>query len=189
MRVQVKGKPVDTSPALESYAEKRLQKLEKYFHRIKVAEVTTSVQRNWHTVEVLVEGDGVYLRAEERCQDMYEAVDLVSKKLEHQVRRFKGKLARKPRDSRDGVRAEEEALTAAEEAAIEAGTEETEEEAMPEIVRQKSFAVKPMAAEEAAEQMELLNHGFFVFLNAQTEQVNVIYRRRDGNYGLIEPSI
>lgn len=187
MRVLVKGKSEDVSAALESYAEKRLQKLEKYFHKVKVAEVTTSVQKGWHIVEVLVEGDGILLRAEERCQDMYEAIDLVSKKLEQQVRRFKGKLTRRPRDSRDGA-----AVAEAEPAVdldLEAEDLEGDEDSdLPRIVRQKRFAVKPMSAEEAAEQMELLNHSFFVFLNAQTEQVSVIYRRRDGNYGLIEPT-
>lgn len=193
MRVQVKGKSSEVSPGLESYAEKRLQKLEKYFRKIQYAEVTTSAQKSWNTVEVLVEGDGIFLRAEERRQDLYEAVDFVSKKLEEQVRRFKGKLIDRPRDNHrtpppgmiEGELAEE----------VDEEAEEVEETAgapapeTPQIVRQKRFPMKPMSPEEAALQMELLNHSFFVFQNARTDQVSVIYRRNDGNYGLIEPAL
>jgi len=169
MLVIVKGKNLEITPALKAYAEKKLQRLGKYFSSIQTLEVTQSIQRNWHIVEVLLEGDGVLMRAEERGTDMYEAIDLVAKKLEEQVRRFKERLVDKSRAARD---------TATGEAA-----EEAEE---PRIVRVKRFALKPMSPEEACQQMELLNHSFFVFLNTETEQVNVIYKRRDGNYGLIE---
>jgi len=169
MLVIVKGKNLEITPALKAYAEKKLQRLGKYFSSIQTLEVTQSIQRNWHIVEVLLEGDGVLMRAEERGTDMYEAIDLVAKKLEEQVRRFKERLVGKSRAARD---------TATGEVA-----EEAEE---PRIVRVKRFALKPMSPEEACQQMELLNHSFFVFLNTETEQVNVIYKRRDGNYGLIE---
>ena len=174
MLINVKGKNIDITPALKAYSEKKLQRLQKYFNHIQLMEVTQSLQRNWHVVEVLVEGDGILLRAEERATDMYEAIDLVSKKLEEQMRRYKERLVRKHRTAAEEPLPEEEAV------------EESEE---PRIVRIKRFPIKPMAPEEAAQQMELLNHSFFVFLNAETQQVNVIYKRRDGNYGLIEPAV
>lgn len=174
MLINVKGKNIEITPALREYSEKKLQRLQKYFNHIQLMEVTQSLQRNWHVVEVLVEGDGILLRAEERATDMYEAIDLVAKKLEEQMRRYKERLVRKPRTAAEEPFPEEEVV------------EESEE---PRIVRIKRFPIKPMAPEEAAQQMELLNHSFFVFLNAETQQVNVIYKRRDGNYGLIEPAV
>jgi putative sigma-54 modulation protein len=182
MRVTVTGKNVQVTDALKSYAEKKLQKLTRYFSSIKDAQVTQSIQRNWHIVEVQVEGDGIFLRAEERSGDMYASIDAVVEKLEKQAKRFKGKLMAHPRVA-EGVLTTEEG---AEPSLDELSDDETEE-GMPTIVKMKRFAIKPMIAEEAAMQMGLLNHDFFVFLNAETEQVNVLYRRKDGNYGMIEP--
>jgi putative sigma-54 modulation protein len=180
MRVTVKGRNVQVTEPLKAYAEKKLQKLTKYFHNINEAEVTQSIQRNWHIVEVLVEGDGIFLRGEERSGDMYASIDAVVEKLEKQLERFKGKLTAHPRPADmaavEGIEGSPEELS-----------EEEAEEGLPTVVKTKRFGIKPMNAEEAAMQMELLNHDFFVFLNAETEQVNVLYRRKDGNYGLIEP--
>ncbi|MDO8683024.1 MAG: ribosome-associated translation inhibitor RaiA [Armatimonadota bacterium] len=187
MQVNVKGKNIDVTDALKRYAEKKVQKLGKYFKEIKEAQVTQSVQRNWHIVEVQLEGDGVTLRGEERTDNMYASIDQVVEKLEKRIMRFKGKLYGKSLE--EGPK-EKEALREA--AAIEAGAVATEEapvEPMPVIVRTKRFAVKPMAPDEAAFEMEMMHHDFHMFLNAQTEQVNVVYKRKDGNYGLIEPAI
>jgi putative sigma-54 modulation protein len=181
MRVTVKGRNVQVTDPLKAYAEKKLQKLTKYFNNIKEAEVTQSIQRNWHIVEVLVEGDGIFLRGEERSGDMYASIDAVVEKLEKQLERFKGKLLAHPRPA-ETTEGEEGAEDLTDEL-----TDEEAEEGLPTVVKTKRFAIKPMAAEEAALQMELLNHDFFVFLNSETEQVNVLYRRKDGNYGLIEP--
>lgn len=182
MRVTVKGRNVQVTDALRVYAEKKLQKLTKYFNNIKEAQVTQSIQRNWHIVEVVIEGDGIFLRGEERSGDMYASIDAVVDKLERQLERFKGKLTAHPRPA-DLEAAVEEGS----EPSLEELSDEEAEEGLPTIVKTKRFAIKPMNPEEAAMQMELLNHDFFVFLNAETEQVNVLYRRKDGNYGLIEP--
>ena len=186
MQVNVKGKNIEVTDALKRYAEKKVQKLGKYFKEIREAQVTQSVQRNWHIVEVQVEGDGVTLRGEERTDNMYASIDQVVDKLEKRIMRFKGKLYGKSLD--EGPK-EKEALRAAivQEAAA---AEETEgEELMPGIVREKRFAMKPMSPDEAAVEMEFLHHDFHVFLNDHTEQINVVYRRKDGNYGLIEPAV
>lgn len=183
MRVTVKGKNVHVSDSLKAYAEKKLQKLGKYFGNIKEAQVTQSVQRGWHVIEVQVEGDGVFLRGEDRSPDMYACVDAIIEKLEKQVKRFKGKLMLHPRE---GVGAAMAAEVEEPLGAVEEGDED-ENGPLPGVVRTKRFAIKPMVPDEAAMQMELLNHDFFVFLNGETDQVNVLYRRKDGNYGLIEP--
>lgn len=180
MRVIVKGKNVDVTDALQRYAEKKVQKLEKYFHSIKEAVVTQSTQRNWHIVEVTLEGDGILLRGEERSDNMYASIDQVVEKLEKQIKRFKGKLIERvhpeepPKEHVATIPPPEEAVS-----------EEVEE--TPTIVRMKKVSLEPMSPDEAAAQMELLNHDFYLFLNAETDAVNLIYRRKDGNYGLIEP--
>lgn len=185
MLVTVKGKNVEVTPALRDYAEKKLSRLSKYFGEIKEARVVQSVQRNQHIVEVMLEGDGVLLRGEERGADMYAAVDLVLEKLEHRVKKFKGKLHN--RAHQQGPR-EKEHLK--ERTVTEAQTPEgvvPEEEYEPTIARVKRFAAKPMAPEEAARQMELLHHDFFVFVNSESSEVSVVYRRKHGDYGLLVP--
>lgn len=179
MRITVKGKNMTVSDALQRYAEKKVDRLGKHFQNIKEAIVTTSMQRNSHIVEVTLEGDGIILRGEERTDNMYASIDLVVEKLETRVERFKGKLLERVHP--DEPPKEHVATVPAEEA--EAGPQE----GLPRIVRSKRFPLKPMPMEEAAMQMELLNHDFFIFLNSETDQASVIYKRQDGNYGLIEP--
>ena len=185
MLIHIKGKHVEVTDALKSYIEKKLQKLEKYFQDIREANVTLSVQRGMHIVEVQLEGDGILLRGEERRgNDMYASIDEVVEKLERRVEKFKGKRAGKSIDEgpKEKSAIKDQAMVAA------FGPEETELEDMPMLVRTKRFALKPMTPEEAAQQMELLHHDFFVFRNSETEEVNVVYKREDGNYGLIEPA-
>jgi len=187
MLIQVKGRNLEVTDALQNYVDKKLQKLEKYFHEIREATVTMSVYRGMHVVEVMLEGDGVLLRGEERRgTDMYGSIDQVVEKLEIRVKKFKGKLYGKTTEA--GPKAKEaikdQTMTAA--FGPESGEEATEE--APSIVRTKRFAMKPMVPEEATQQMELLHHDFFVFRNSQTNDVNVVYKREDGNYGLIEPA-
>ncbi len=181
MRITVKGKNMAVSDAIQRYAEKKVERLGKYFQNIKEALVTASTQRNWHIVEITLEGDGIILRGEERSDNMYASIDQVVEKLEKQVKRFKGKLIER-------VHPEEPPKEHAATAPIEEILA-TAPEALPRIVRSKRFPLKPMPPDEAATQMELLNHDFFVFLNTDTDQVSVIYKRQDGNYGLIEPEI
>ncbi|MEN6520692.1 MAG: ribosome-associated translation inhibitor RaiA [Armatimonadota bacterium] len=190
MLVTVKGKNVEVTDALKRYAEKKVQKLEKYFKDIKEAQITQSVQRNWHIVEVQLEGDGVLIRGEERSDDMYASIDLVVEKLERRVKKFKGKLLGKStEEGPKGKEAQRDQLVA-DAIGIENIDADTEEpEFTPTIVRMKRHAFKPMNPDEAANQMELLHHDFFVFLNSDTELLNVVYKRKDGNYGLIEPDI
>lgn len=177
MRITVKGKNMPVTDSLQQYAEKKVEKLGKHFQNLKAAQVTTSMQRNLHIVEISLEGDGITLRGEERSSDMYASIDLVVEKLESQAKRFKGKLAGRVHP---GAPPKEHIPAQAED-------ETDAEKGIPKIVRTKKFPLKPMPPEEAAMQMELLNHDFFIFLNTDTDSVSVIYKRHDGNYGLIEP--
>ncbi|SMB91447.1 SSU ribosomal protein S30P [Thermanaeromonas toyohensis ToBE] len=176
MRLVVRGKNFEVSDALRQYAEKRLKKLERFLGEEVEVQVTMSVSRDRHIVEVTVPLDGYLLRGEEATGDMYGSIDLVLEKLEKQMEKYKTRLAKKVK----GNALKEEAIISL------LKEEETEE---PKVVRTKRFPIKPMSVEEAILQMNLLGHNFFVFANAETEQVNVLYRRKDGNYGLIEPEL
>lgn len=181
MRITVKGKNMVVTDALQRYAEKKVEKLGKYFENLKSATVTQSTQRNWHIVEVSLDGDGVVLRGEERSDNMYASIDAVVEKLESQIKRFKGKLT-----DRAHVEPPREVISEEE---TEEAAEDDVDQGLPEIVRTKRFPIKPMTPEEASLEMEMLNHGFFVFRNGDTDAVNVVYKRQDGNYGLLEPEL
>jgi len=170
VHIAVRGKNMDVTPALKEYVEKRLGKIEKYFDYPVSPQVTLSLERDRHIVEVTLPVNGMLLRGEEETGDMYSAVDLVLEKIEKQIDKYRTRLTRRNRAQAKG------------------GTPEyidTSDE--PVIVRVKRFALKPMTVEEAVLQMNLLGHDFFVFRNAENEEVDVVYRRKDGNYGLIEP--
>ncbi|MGQ9512097.1 ribosome hibernation-promoting factor, HPF/YfiA family [Thermodesulfitimonas sp.] len=174
MQVVVRGKNIKVTDALRGYVEKRLAKLDRFFNGLSEAQVTLSVERGNHRIEVTIPVNGMILRGEEATYDMYAAVDLVVEKLEKQIERYKSRFNRRARVGN---------VPAAEVAAPEP-VEDTEKN---EVVRVKRFAIKPMNIDEAIMQMNLLGHNFFVFRNAETEAVCVLYRRKDGNYGLIEP--
>ncbi|WP_123054808.1 ribosome-associated translation inhibitor RaiA [Clostridium sp. JN-1] len=173
MRIFVTGKNIEVTNALRNVVEKKLSKLDKYFNPEVKANVTLSVQKNSQIVEVTIPFNGVILRGEEKNSDMYASIDLVVDKLEGQIRKQKTKLQR--RNHGNSLRFQ----------SIPDVDKDANEE--PKIVRTKKFAIKPMSAEEAVLQMELLGHNFFVFESAEDEEVNVVYKRKDGNYGLIEP--
>lgn len=155
---------------VKDYIEKRVQKLEKYFPRDYQANIVISELRGLTTTEITLHVASTYLRVETTDKDVRTAFDKAIDKMEIQLKKFKNKLQSRLNDS---IRYEME--------------EEIVEEEENKIVRSKKFGVKPMSPEEASLQMELLGHMFFVFLNADTEVINVIYKRKDGQYGLIEP--
>jgi putative sigma-54 modulation protein len=177
MNIQVRGDHLEITDALRDYAEKKIGRLDKYFDMPPetAVNVTLSVEKDIHTVEVTMIIGGLILRAEENSPDMYASIDLVTEKLEKQIEKYKTKLNRRFRQ--EGIR-----TLFQETGTAPADTKE------PEVVRVKRFAVKPMPVEEAIMQMDLLGHDFFVFSNAETDEVNVVYKRKDGQYGLIEPT-
>jgi putative sigma-54 modulation protein len=174
MKIEVRGKNIEVTPALNDYAVKRLNKLEKHVEQEVSAAVALSVEGELQKVEVTVSLPGFILRGEVVQLDLYAAIDEVVEKLERQLEKYKTKLYKRYRDK--GIK---QALV---------GQPETYQAEEPiKIVRSKRFALKPMDEEEAVMQMDLLGHNFFVFFNAKTEEVNVVYKRNDHNYGLIEP--
>jgi putative sigma-54 modulation protein len=178
MQIIVKGKNIEVTEALREYALEKVSRVEKYLDRILKTEIEMSVEKNPkiqdnQVVEVTIFSSGPIIRARESAVDMYQAIDLVSSKLERQARRVKKKMIDRSHHVKNPFK--------------ESAAPLSEEEAEAAIVKTKSFPLKPMIPEEACLQMELLGHDFFVFINAETEETNVVYRRRDGNYGLIEP--
>ena len=175
MRITISGKGTEIPPGLREHAESKLKKLERYLKKIESVEITQSQERGRQVIEVIVNANGLLIRSEERSADARTAIDLVLEKLERQIKKSRRKWLDRVHSPGD-------------EAAAELPPEDWEEEATEgRIVRTKRFAIKPMIPEEAAAQMELVGHDFYVFSNADTGAVNVLYRRRDGNYGLIEP--
>ncbi|MGN8913922.1 ribosome hibernation promotion factor [Anaerofustis butyriciformans] len=171
MRTDIKFKNYNGDYALiEKEAEKKLDRLSKYFPKDPKASIMISEVRGLVTTEITLTVDSTFLRVEVSDRDVRNGIDKAIEKLEAQIKKNKDKLKKKLTDS---IRYEEE--------------EDEIEQDNSKIVRSKKFAIKPMLPEEAALQMELLDHVFFVFLNATTDSVNVIYKRKDGQYGLIEP--
>ncbi|MFC3886547.1 ribosome hibernation-promoting factor, HPF/YfiA family [Bacillus songklensis] len=184
MKYNIRGENIEVTPAIRDHVERKLSKLERYFDQEIDADVHVNlkVYNNKQKIEVTIPMTHLVLRAEEAHEDLYAATDLVVDKLERQIRKHKTKVNRKLRE-RDAVKyvfrgVEEES----------AATVVQDEEDELEVVRNKRFDLKPMDSEEAILQMNMLGHSFFVFTNAETNATNVVYRRKDGRYGLIEPN-
>ncbi len=182
MDVIITGRNVEVTDWIRDYVNKKVGKLSRYLPEAKEArvELTREKTRNAtarETVQVTIWANGSILRAEEKSADLFAAVDAVTDKMERQIERFKGKRRRR-RQAAPAL-----ALSGA------LGMEEEEESSGPAIVRVKQFPISPMSVEEAIDQMELLGHDFFVFYNADTSNMNVVYKRKDGNYGLLQPEM
>jgi putative sigma-54 modulation protein len=181
MQINITAKGVAVPPGLKDIAERKLGKLARLLRQIDTVDITCSRERQWRVVEIVLKANGLLVRGEDRAVDIRSAVESLVDKLERRVKKSRSKMIDRYRQAPETRSAwEAEAAEVAEVAELGAESE-------PRVVRSKSFTVKPMSPEEAAAQMDLLGHGFYVFMNAETEQVNVLYRRRDGNYGLIEP--
>ena len=180
MRLSVKGKNLEVSDSIKSYAEEKLQKLDRQLHELTLVELELAVERNPsisanQIAEATIWTKGPVLRAREASGDMRASIDQLTEKLLRQVKHYRDRRTRRNMRSNGAVPS--------------GGMPVTSEEVEPQIVKTKQFAVKPMSSEEAALQLELVGHDFFVFQNADTGDVNVIYRRNDGGYGLIEPQL
>lgn len=177
VRLNIKGKNIEVTPALREYAEKRVAKLNKFFQWREdvLVDVLLSVEKDDRRAEITYRLGGLVMRGESTHRDMYAAIDEASDKLDRQVRRHKNRLSERLHASPRLMEAE-----APTDAADNGG---------PSVVRTKRFLIKPMDLDEAIMQMELLGHDFFVFASAETEEINVLYRRKDGQYGLIEPTM
>ena len=172
MNVTITGKNMEVTDYLRELCLKKIEKLDKYFPNDTDAQVVMSVEKNRHIIEVTIPYRGGVIRGEEVTGDMYASIDNVVAKLDRQIQKHKTKLSKSLRyeDASDAPEYEERDYSNG-----------------PEIVKVKRFSMKPMSVEEAMLQMDLLGHSFFVFTNGETGDINVLYARKDGNYGLIEP--
>jgi putative sigma-54 modulation protein len=172
MRFIITGKNIDVTDGLREAIEDKLGKLDRFFSQDTTAQVTMSVEKERQKIEVTIPVKGNIIRSEQVSNDMYVSIDLVEEVIERQLKRYKNKIV--------------DAKQAASEFAKSYVDEDVDDEEIK-IIKTKKFAVKPMDPEEACVQMELLGHNFYVFFNSDTEEVNVVYKRKDGAYGLIEP--
>lgn len=175
MRFTITGRNIEVTQGLREAVEDKLGKLDRFFAPATEAVVRLSVQKDIQKIEVTIPVKGHIIRAEESSSDMYVSIDLVEEILERQLKKYKNKLI----DKKQSAPSFSEAFL----------QEDASAEEEIQIVKSKKFAVKPMDPEEACVQMELLGHEFYVFLNSDTNEVNVVYKRRDGAYGLIEPEL
>ena len=173
MRYTITGRNIEVTPALRSAVEEKIGKLDRYFNPNTEVTVTLSVQKDRQNIEVTIPVKGNIIRAEESSSDMYVSIDLVEEIIERQLKKYKTKLVDKHQ-------------AAASFSKMFAENDYMEDEEIK-IVRTKRFDIKPMYPEDACVQMELLGHSFYVFNNAETDQVNVVYKRKGNTYGLIEP--
>ncbi len=177
MKFVITARNMDVSDDLRNYIQKRFSKLEKFFRDETEIHVTLSKQKNDEKVEVTIPIKGTTVRAEEASRDMYASIDSLQDILERQLRRNRKKL----------IDRKQNAASFTDYFIQEEPVDEDGEEDSIRIVKSKRFAIKPMSPEEACFQMDISGHSFYVFYNAETDQVNVVYKRKDGDYGLIEP--
>ena len=175
MKFIISGKNIEITPGLKDTITRKLGKLEKYFTPDTEIIVTLSVEKERQKIEVTIPVKGNIIRSEQVSSDMYVSIDLVEEVIERQLRKYKTKL----------IARHQEGSNFKQEFFDEKDTPESDEEIR--IVRTKRFGIKPMYPEDACIQMELLGHDFFVFCNAETDEVNVVYKRKNGTFGLIEP--
>ena len=175
MRFTITGKNIEVTGGLREAVQEKIGKLDKYFSAETEAIVTLSVEKERQKIEVTIPVKGSIIRAEEVSSDMYVSIDLVEEVIERQLRKYKTKIV-------------ESKQSAAEFSKMYIDNDYDDEPEIK-IVRSKKFGIKPMDPEEACIQMELLGHNFYVFSNSETDEVNVVYKRKNGTYGLIEPEL
>ena len=175
MNIIISGKNIDVTPGLKSCIEQKLGKLERYFTPETEIIVTLSVEKERQKIEVTIPVKGHIIRSEQSSNDMYVSIDLVEEVIERQLRKYKNKLVAR---NQEGSNFKQEFFES---------EDTSSEDDEIKIIRTKRFGIKPMFPEDACIQMDLLGHDFYVFFNAETEEVNVVYKRKNGTFGLIEP--
>lgn len=175
MSVNVKGRNIEVTPALREYVEKKIAKVTKQFKTVGDISAVLKVEKGNHIVEITVPASGILLRAQENTKDMYSSIDLVVEKIERQVHKYKTRLMKRKYSN------------FVDPAPVPVVEEARDDEF--EVVKNKKFVLRPMSVEEAIMQMNLLNHDFFVFFDPDLDSTNVVYRRKDGKYGLLSPEL
>ena len=176
MKFIIVGRNIEVTPGLRAAVEEKIGKLDKYFNPDTEVHVTLSVEKERQKIEVTIPVKGSIIRSEQVSNDMYVSIDLVEEVIERQLKKYRTKLVTKQQNASAVFKQE----------FLDGAADEDEE---IKIIRTKKFSMKPMYPEDACVQMELLGHSFFVFCNAETDQVNVVYKRKGDTYGLIEPEV
>ena len=175
MKFVIVGKNIEVTQGLKAAVEEKIGKLEKYFNPETEIHVTLSVEKERQKIEVTIPVKGSIIRSEQVSNDMYVSIDLVEEIIERQIKKYKNKLIDQKQSAGFFI--------------LEFIEKDYMDDEEVKIIRTKKFDIKPMYPEDACVQMELLGHSFFVFFNAETEQVNVVYKRKGNTYGLIEPEV
>jgi len=183
MQISFTGKQSEVSEALRRYADRKLQKLERQLRQVTSAHLVHSIERKWHEVDITLAADGAVFRGEGRSDNDHNSIDIAVTRLEDQIRSRKGKIIDRAHGRTHQGRPPEPEL----EVVAQAELEEEGEEATAREVRSKRVQLAPMSVDEAIDELELLAYQFLLFANAETGQLNVVYRRDQGGYGLIEP--
>jgi putative sigma-54 modulation protein len=175
MDLQITGQGIEILPTVKDYIEKKFSKLDRHFQlingtKVELSEQQTKSQDQRYRIQVTLDANGTLLRAEERAENLLIAIDKVVPVIDRQIERYKGKFTKKGK-------------------AGPSIKSKLNEEPTPEVVRTKRFTMKPMSVEDAMMQMELLGHDFFLFYNSASKEYNLLYRRKDGNYSVIEPEL
>jgi len=178
MQITTTFRHLDPSDPLKSYAEEKLERVNKYIDEPVVAQVFMTVEKIRHCAEVTITAKGITIKASEETNDMYSAIDAVVDKIERQLRRYKERIKKHKPASESLARQVKKTVVAA---------ESIDQQQDPVVIRTNTFSIKPMSVDEAVMQMDLLHKDFLVFTDAVTDSISVVYRRKDGNYGLIEP--
>ena len=176
MRYKITGRNINVTPGLKAAVEEKIGKLERYFNQDTEVNITLTVEKDRQKIEVTIPVKGTIIRAEQESNDMYVSIDLVEEVIERQLKKYRNKMVTKQQNASAVFKQE----------FLDGAADEDEE---IKIIRTKKFSMKPMYPEDACVQMELLGHDFFVFINAETEDVNVVYKRKGNTYGLIEPEV
>lgn len=177
MKFNIAARNMELTDSLKATVEEKLSKLERYFKDDTIVNVTMTTEKDRQKIEVTIPVKGHIIRSEQVTNDIYASIDMVEEVIERQMRKYRTKLANRYQNNKVATNFSEDYLSA----------EDIEEDEAIRIIRSKKFGIKPMYPEDACIQMELLGHNFYVFMNAQTEEVNVVYKRKDGAFGLIEP--
>ena len=174
MELDILFRNIESTDALKNYVEKKVKKFSKIIGDDIEVKVTLSTEKFNQIAEVIINVKGIIIKGEETSHDMHSAIDLVVDKVERQIKKYREKLKTKKHDSKDSISYSMKIIS-------------QEEADTPRIIKTEKFFIKPLSVEEAVMQLELLNQEFLVFRNSETDEINVVYKRKDGNYGWIEP--
>ena len=176
MELDILFRNIESTDALKNYVEKKVKKFSKILGDNIEVKVTLSTEKFNQIAEVIINVKGILIKGEESSHDMYSAIDLVVDKVERQIKKYREKLKNKKHDNKENLSFSMKIISG----------EETD---TPRIIKSEKFFIKPLSVEEAVMQLDLLGQEFLVFRNSETDQINVVYKRKDGNYGWIEPEI